>query len=255
MGELFSTEFVMDASLWAAMSVALIAGLLSFLSPCVLPVAAPYLAYMGGVTVSEMDAGESRARGRVVLAAVFFVLGLSTVFIFLGYSMSIIGKMYWSVIEWINYIAGVIVIIFGLHFMGVFRFAFLMKEARFDVRDQGGSAVGAYVLGLAFAFGWTPCLGPILSAILSLAAQEANAARGAVLLGTYAAGLGIPFLMVAIYFSRLKGLMNWMKRHMGVIEKTSGVFLIIVGVLLLTGQFTVMSNWLLSTFPFLAKIG
>ena len=254
MGELLSTQIVMDAGLLTAMSVALFAGLLSFLSPCVLPVAAPYLAYMGGVTVSDMD-GSASARGRVILAAVFFVLGLSTVFVFLGYGMSTIGQLYWSVIEWVNYVAGALVIIFGLHFMGVFRIPFLMKEARIEVKDQGGSAFGAYLLGLAFAFGWTPCLGPILSTILTLAAQETQAARGAILLGTYAAGLGIPFLLIAIFFPGLKGPMAWMKRNMGVIEKVSGAFLVVIGLLLLTGRFAMLSGWLLDTFPVLGTIG
>ena len=254
MGELLSTQIVMDAGLLTAMGVALFAGLLSFLSPCVLPVAAPYLAYMGGVTVSDMD-GSASARGRVILAAVFFVLGLSTVFVFLGYGMSTIGQLYWSVIEWVNYVAGALVILFGLHFMGVFRIPFLMKEARIEVKDQGGSAFGAYLLGLAFAFGWTPCLGPILSTILTLAAQETQAARGAILLGTYAAGLGIPFLLIAIFFPRLKGPMAWMKRNMGVIEKVSGALLVVIGLLLLTGRFAMLSGWLLDTFPVLGTIG
>ncbi len=254
MGEILSTQVVMDASLLAAMGIALFAGLLSFLSPCVLPVAAPYLAYMGGVTVTEMD-GSASARWRVILAAAFFVLGLSTVFVFLGYGMSAIGQLYWSVIEYVNYIAGGIVILFGLHFMGLFRIGFLMREARFDVKEQGGSVFGAYVLGLAFAFGWTPCLGPILSTILTLAAQETKAARGAILLGTYAAGLGVPFLLIAIFFPRLKGVMAWMKRHMGIIEKISGLMLVIIGLLLLTGQFTALSNWLLTAFPVLGTIG
>ena len=254
MGEILSTQSVMDAGLFTAMGVALFAGLLSFLSPCVLPVAAPYLAYMGGVTVSDMD-GSASARGRVILAAVFFVLGLSTVFVFLGYGMSTIGRLYWSVIEWVNYVAGALVILFGLHFMGVFRIPFLMKEARIEVKDQGGSAFGAYLLGLAFAFGWTPCPGPILSTILTLAAQETQAARGAILLGTYAAGLGIPFLLIAIFFPRLKGPMAWMKRNMGVIEKVSGALLVVIGLLLLTGRFAMLSGWLLDTFPVLGTIG
>ncbi len=158
-------------------------------------------------------------------------------------------------IEWVNYVAGALVILFGLHFMGVFRIPFLMKEARIEVKDQGGSAFGAYLLGLAFAFGWTPCLGPILSTILTLAAQETQAARGAILLGTYAAGLGIPFLLIAIFFPRLKGPMAWMKRNMNVIEKVSGGLLVVIGLLLLTGRFAMLSGWLLDTFPVLGTIG
>ena len=152
-------------------------------------------------------------------------------------------------------VAGVTIMIFGAHFVGVFRIPFLDRDLRVEAGDQGGSAFGAFILGLAFAFGWTPCLGPILGAILGLAATGADMARGTVLLGMYAAGLGVPFLLVAAFFPRMKGAMNWMKRHMGRIERTSGLLLWTVGLMMLTGQFTAFSFWLLETFPFLASVG
>lgn len=245
---------LLDATLLPAIAIAVFAGLLSFLSPCVLPIVPPYLAYMGGVSVGDLDE-ERVARKRVFTAALFFVLGLSTVFIFLGMAVSAVGRAFLQYQDWFIYGAGIIVVIFGLHFLGVFRIGFLQKEARLDAGDRGGSSFGAYVLGLAFAFGWTPCIGPILGAILGLAASEADMARGTTLLAAYALGLGIPFLLVAAFFPRLKGAMAWMKRHMVAIERVSGVLLVTVGVLMLTGQFTAFSYWLLEKFPALAVLG
>ncbi|WP_420858625.1 cytochrome c biogenesis CcdA family protein [Marivivens marinus] len=243
----------LDASLLPALVIALAAGVLSFLSPCVLPIVPPYLAYMGGVSVRDMDDGGGR--GRVFLAAVFFVLGLSTVFLLLGFAFSSIGRMYLSAQDWFYYGAAILIMVFGAHFIGVFRIPFLMREARVDAGDRGGSALGAYLLGLAFAFGWTPCLGPILGAILGLATLEGDIARGTALLAAYALGLGIPFLLVAAFFPRLKGAMGWMKRHMDRIERVSGLLLWTVGLMMLTGQFSTFSYWLLETFPGLAALG
>jgi len=245
---------IIDASLLPAMLIAAAAGLLSFLSPCVLPIVPPYLAYMSGVTMNEA-AGTVKARRTVLLTALFFVLGLSTVFLFLGFTASAFGAFFLQNQQLFAQIAGVVVIVFGLHFLNVFRIPILDREARLDAGDKGGSALGAYVLGLAFAFGWTPCIGPQLGAILSLAAQEASVARGTVLLGVYAAGLGIPFLLVAVFLQRSMKMMGWLKRHMGVIEKTMGALLLVVGVMLLTGAFSDLSFWLLETFPSLATLG
>lgn len=239
---------IFDAALLPAMFVALLAGLLSFLSPCVLPIVPPYLAYMSGMSMNEMKAGES-TRNRAILPAMFFVLGLSTVFLFLGFTASVFGVFFLKNQEIFAKISGIVVIIFGLHFLHVFRIPILDREARIDAGDRGGSAVGAYVLGLAFAFGWTPCIGPQLGAILSLAASELSIARGTLLLAVYAAGLGIPFLLAAVFITRSIRVMNWLKPHMGVIEKAMGLLLVIVGVALLTGAFTAFSWWLLETFP------
>lgn len=246
-------SLILDATLLPALFIALTAGFLSFLSPCVLPVVPPYLAYMGGVTVTEMS--ETRAaRRRVLLAAALFVLGLSTVFLLLGMAFSALGRAFLQYQEWFVLGAGVVIMIFGAHFLGVFRIGFMDREARLET-DGGGTALGAYLLGLAFAFGWTPCLGPILGAILGLAASEASVARGTLLLAVYALGLGIPFLLVAAFFPRLGGAMGWMKRNMGRIERISGLLLWTVGLLMVTGQFTAFSYWLLETFPALSVLG
>ena len=245
---------VIDAALLPAMLVALAAGLLSFLSPCVLPVVPPYLAYMGGVSVSEF--AETRgARRRVVVASLFFVLGLSTVFLILGIAASAMGRALLQYQDWFVTFAGVVIMVFGAHFVGVYRLGFMDREARVDAGDQGGSAFGAFLLGLAFAFGWTPCLGPILGAILGLAASEGDIARGTTLLAVYALGLGVPFVLVAAFFPALRGAMAWMRRHMGRIERISGLLLWTVGLMMLTGEFTAFSWWLLEAFPWMAALG
>ncbi len=245
---------IIDAALLPAMLIALTAGVLSFLSPCVLPIVPPYLAYMGGMSLNEMTEGR-QSRWRAIVPAMFFVLGLSTVFLFLGFTASTFGTFFLKNQDLFAKISGVVIIIFGLHFLGVFRIPLLDREARLNVDSQGGSSVGAYVLGLAFAFGWTPCIGPQLGAILSIAATEGSVQRGTLLLGIYALGLGLPFLLAAVFIQRAMGMMNRIKPYMGLIEKAMGALLIIVGVALLTGAFTAFSWWLLEKFPSLALIG
>ena len=183
---------ILDASLLPAMAVALLAGLLSFLSPCVLPIVPPYLAYMSGISVTELSVRKD-GRNRALIPAVFFVLGLSTVFLLLGFTASYLGMVFLSYQNWFNIIAGLTIMVLGGHFVGIYRIAIFDRELRVDAGDRGGSAFGAYILGLAFAFGWTPCIGPQLGAILSLAASEGSMLRGSVLLAIYAAGLGVPF--------------------------------------------------------------
>ncbi|ATF18599.1 cytochrome c biogenesis CcdA family protein [Phaeobacter gallaeciensis] len=250
---MFGIEII-DAGLIPAMLVALTAGLVSFLSPCVLPIVPPYLAYMSGVSIGEIQ-GTARARRKAIVAALFFIMGLSTVFLLLGFTASAFGAFVLQNQELFAQVSGVVVIVFGLHFLSVFRIPLLDREARMETDQSGGSAVGAYILGLAFAFGWTPCIGPQLGAILSLAATEASVARGTLLLGIYALGLGVPFLLAAIFLTRSMVLMNRIKPYMGVIEKFMGGLLIFVGVMLVTGLFSEFSFWLLETFPALATLG
>ncbi len=250
---MFGIEII-DAALLPAMFVALLAGVISFLSPCVLPIVPPYLAYISGVTMSDLS-DKAAAKSRAVIPALFFVMGLSTVFLLLGFAASAAGRMFLSYQDWFNTAAGIIVMIFGAHFVGVYRIGFLDREARIDAGDRGGSSFGAYVLGLAFAFGWTPCIGPQLGAILSLAASEASLSRGTLLLGVYALGLGVPFILVAAFLPRLGGLMGWMKRHMTQIERVMGLLLWTIGLLILTGGFSDFSFWLLEMFPALANLG
>ncbi len=230
----------------------MLAGIISFLSPCVLPIVPPYLAYMAGTSTSEMG---GKADPKVVRAAVFFVLGLSTVFLLLGFAASALGRAFLQYQQYLGYAAGVVIIAFGLHFLGLIRIPLLFREARFDAGNRGGTPFGAYVLGLAFAFGWTPCIGPVLGAILSLAAQEGSVSRGMALMALYAIGLGVPFLLAAIYINKFMSLMGRFKSHMGTIEKVMGALLVGVGILLITGGFADISFWLLETFPVLGAIG
>ena len=245
---------LIDAGLLPAMFIALIAGVLSFLSPCVLPIVPPYLAYMGGISMGEMRDDQS-ARRRVMLPALFFVLGLSTVFLLLGFTVSAFGSFFLQNQLLFSRLSGAMIVVFGLHFLGVIRIPLLDREARMDAKTQGGTAFGAYVLGLAFAFGWTPCIGPQLGAILSLAAQEASLARGTLLLGIYALGLGVPFLLAALFIERAMGVMTGLKRHMKTIERAMGVLLILVGLAIFTGAFSDFSFFLLEKLPFLSVLG
>ncbi len=246
---MFGIELI-DASLLPAIMVAVVAGLLSFLSPCVLPIVPPYLAYMSGISMGEMRQGRSP-----IIAAASFVLGLSTVFLLMGAAASALGKFFLVNSNIFSTLSAVVVMIFGAHFVGVFRIGLFDREMRLDAGDRGGSVLGAYVLGLAFAFGWTPCNGPQLGTILSIAAQDGNIGRGMVLLGFYAAGLGIPFLLVAAFFVRLTPLVNFMKRHTDRIEKIMGLLLWTIGLMMLTGGLSDFSYWILENVPFLASLG
>ncbi|MCP5073079.1 MAG: cytochrome c biogenesis protein CcdA [Rhodobacteraceae bacterium] len=250
---MFGIEII-DAALLPSLFIALLAGVISFLSPCVLPIVPPYLAYMGGISMGDMT-DESRSNRPVIVAALFFALGLSTVFLFLGFTASWIGQVFLQNQLLLGKIAGAVIILFGLHFLGVIRLPFLYKEARLDAGNQGGSAFGAYILGLAFAFGWTPCIGPILAAILSVAMQEDSVARGTLLMAAYAFGLGLPFVLAAVFINRAVGLMNRFKRHMALVEKAMGLFLVVIGLMLMTSVFSSISFWLLETFPALSRIG
>jgi len=244
-----------DAGFLPAAAVALAAGIISFLSPCVLPIVPPYLAYMSGISIAQMTAGGAAVRRHTVLPAVAFVLGLSTIFLLLGFTASAFGMFFLSHQETFVRVAGAVVIVFGLHFLGVFRIPILDREARFDAGDRGGSALGAYVLGLAFAFGWTPCIGPQLGAILTLAASEGSVGRGTLLLGIYAAGLGLPFLAAAVFVDRSAAVLARLRRHMRLIERAAGVLLLAVGLALVTGAFTDLAFWLVETFPALGRLG
>mgnify|MGYP003325795008 FL=1 len=249
---MFGIEII-DASLLPALFVALFAGLISFLSPCVLPIVPPYLAYMSGVALNDVE--NKKGRPKIVFTALFFVLGLSTVFIFLGFSASAIGTVFFEYQSVLNTIAGLVIMLFGLHFLDILRLKVLDREARFEVGNQQGTAFGSYILGLAFAFGWTPCIGPQLGAILSLAASNGSIAKGTLLLAFYAIGLGIPFLVFAFFINRVNDTLKFLRRYFKIIERIMGLLLWTVGLLMLTGGFSFISFWLLETFPSLRVLG
>lgn len=237
------------------LSAAAAAGLLSFLSPCVLPLVPPYLTYIAGTTIEDVATKKvARARRDVFLSAILFVLGFSTVFVALGATASVFGQVLRAHIAALSIAAGVAIILMGLHFLGVFKLAFLYREKRVDVGKPLGFW-GAYVMGLAFAFGWTPCIGPILAAILAIAASEQTALRGAALLAVYSLGLGIPFLVAAAALEFFLGFLKRFRAHFGIVERVVGVLLVATGIGFLTGAMQDFSFWLLQMFPGLANIG
>lgn len=256
---------------------ALFAGLLSFVSPCVLPLVPPYLCYLAGVSLDQLtddanqfDASErARVQKRVFINAILFVLGFTTVFVSLGATASTIGAYVRAYSDILSTIAGLAIILMGMHFLGVLKIGMLYREFRFQA---GGTAVavpggngretsiaasggGSYVMGLAFAFGWTPCIGPILGAIIAVAGSQESVGQGAFLLAIYSLGLGIPFLLAAFFVKPFMNFLSRFKRHLGMVEKTMGGLLVITGILFLTGGMQTMSFWLLEKFPILSAYG
>jgi cytochrome c-type biogenesis protein len=244
---------MLDVSLGGA----LLAGLLSFVSPCVLPIVPPYLAWLAGVSFEDLktEAPGAAQRRHVTLSAFAFVLGFTTVFVALGATASVLGRTIAQYFDILSVIAGVVIIVMGLHFLGVFRIALLYREARVQVDRKPAGFLGAYVMGLAFAFGWTPCIGPVLAAILAVAGSEQSVAEGALLLAAYSAGLGIPFLLAALAMKPFVALLKRMRSRFSLAEKTMGGLLVLTGIAFLTGWITNMSFWLLETFPALATLG
>ncbi|MBL1421393.1 MAG: cytochrome c biogenesis protein CcdA [Alphaproteobacteria bacterium] len=241
---------------------AFFAGLISFLSPCVLPLIPPYLCFLAGKSLNDLttDLEADNDQSHKLLKqlswrALAFVFGFSTVFIMLGATATILGQAVQSYFVILSQIAGVIIIIMGVHFLGIVRIPFLNFEKRYHGGDKPSGFLGSYVIGLAFAFGWTPCVGPILATILAIASQEQSAFTGMALLGTYSAGLGIPFMLAALFLRPFLGFMQRFRKHMGMVEKIMGVFLILAGIMFLTGYMSTLSYWLLETFPVFNDIG
>jgi cytochrome c-type biogenesis protein len=237
-------------------AAALFAGLLSFLSPCVLPLVPPYLVYLAGTSLERVagEAAPTRARGPTTLAALLFVAGFSTVFISFGASASAIGALVHAYSQQLSTLAGIIIIVMGLHFLGLTQIALLMREKRMEMRKPVG-LWGAYVMGLAFAFGWTPCIGPILAAILAVAASRDTVGEGAFLLAIYSAGLGIPFVAAAFAIEPMAAFIARFRRHLDVVEKVMGGLLVLTGIAFLTGFVSEASFYLLEWFPVLGSIG
>src|SRR3974390_3508874 len=235
---------------------ALIAGLVSFLSPCVLPLVPPYLVFLAGTSLERLadEEPEPRVKWETTFAAVLFVLGFSTVFVTLGASASVIGSLIRAYSGPLAIVAGIVIIAMGLHFLGVTQIAILHRHKRLEVAKPVG-LWGAYVMGLAFAFGWTPCIGPILAAILAVAASEQTVTRGAGLLALYSLGLGIPFIVAAFAVEPFAAFLSHFRNYLATVERAMGVLMILTGVGFLTGAMFSVSNWLLDTFPSLGRIG
>ena len=236
---------------------AFLAGLVSFVSPCVLPLVPPYLSFLAGVSIDQLSGEERPAETtrRVMATALAFVAGFCTVFVALGASASYLGSFVTEHLTTLGYVAGVVIVVMGLHFLGVFRIGLLFREARFHVASKPAGLVGAYVIGLAFAFGWTPCVGPVLAAILLYAGSEAEVARGATLLLAYGLGIGVPFLAAALFAGPFLRLMQRHRRHMGKVEKVMGAALVVTGILFLTNSMSTIAYLLLEWFPQLGTFG
>lgn len=236
---------------------ALFAGAVSFLSPCVLPLVPPYLCYMAGVSVEDFrsPAHTTGARTALISASVAFVLGFSTVFVALGAGATTIGALLRAWQQELAVAAGIVIALMGLNFLGVVRIPLLWREARFRAGGKPASLGAAYLMGLAFAFGWTPCIGPVLGPILTLAGGRDTVGEGALMLAVYSAGLGIPFVAAAFFSDAFMRFLQSFRMHLGHVEKAIGGLLVLAGVLFLTGGMQSMAYWLLEAFPALASLG
>ena len=228
---------------------AFVAGLISFLSPCVLPLVPGYVSLISGAAVEELKTQDSRLMRRVMLQSVMFILGFSAVFIMLGAVSSSVGQLLAHYRTVIAKIAGVVIIIFGLHLTGLFRINALYADKRLHGVKGGSSPWGAFVIGFAFAFGWTPCVGPILSVILTFAAEQDTIMKGVFLLAVYSLGLAVPFLLTALGIERFLSFYKRFQKHMHMLEVASGALLIALGALLVMGRLSIISSY----FSFLNK--
>ena len=239
---------------------AFVAGILSFISPCVLPLIPGYLSFISGVSLEDMrgvkvSGGGAVAvaapavRGQVIVTSLFFVLGFSLVFVSLGASATFLGQFLMERLTLLGKVAGVVLIIFGLHTMGVFRISWLLQEKRFQASSKPAGYVGAMLVGIAFAFGWTPCIGPILAAILTVASAQESVGEGIRLLAVYSAGLGIPFLLTALAIDKFFAAFARIRRHYHAIEIVSGLLMVIVGLLIFFNRFTIIAQYLTPYLP------
>jgi cytochrome c-type biogenesis protein len=223
---------------------AFLAGLVSFLSPCVLPLVPGYVSLISGVGVEQLKTQESQLLRKVMLNSIAFILGFSVVFITLGAVATEVSQMLSRYRSILAQVAGVVIIVFGLHLTGVFKIKALYTDARLHSVKGSSTPWGAFVIGFAFAFGWTPCVGPVLTVILTFAAAQDSIAKGIMLLAIYSTGLAVPFLLTALLLERFLKFYSRFRAHMHAIEVTSGALLIALGVLLVIGRFTIISNYL-----------
>jgi cytochrome c-type biogenesis protein len=238
---------------------AFVAGLLSFLSPCILPMVPFYLSYLAGVGMNQISAEAVVTRSvrlRAFAASVMFALGVITVFVGLGATATAFGQLVREWFDVLRWVAAAIIIAMGLHFLGVIRIGLLYRQFRAEAGDTSNvSLFGAFVIGLAFAFGWTPCVGPVLAAILFVAGGQDSAGQGAALLFTYGAGMTLPFVLAALFVGPFMRFMARFRKHLGTVEKAMGVLLIVFGVLIATDTVNYIAQWMLETFPVFYEIG
>lgn len=234
-------DAVLTGSLLLALPIALLAGLVSFASPCVVPLVPGYLGYVSGMAGADLGTGTKRTRPRLVLGVLLFIAGFSAVFVVLGLLFSSLGAQFAQQMDIISRVLGVLVILLGFAFMGAV--PFLQAERRLHVSPGAGLA-GAPILGVAFGLGWTPCIGPTLSAVLALGLTEGSQARGAILAVAYCLGLGLPFLLLALWFERSTAVLGWLRRHRLLLMRVGGAMLVVLGVMLVTGAWGTLTNWM-----------
>ncbi|MEF3046778.1 cytochrome c biogenesis CcdA family protein [Pseudotabrizicola sp. L79] len=236
---------------------ALLAGLLSFLSPCILPMVPFYLSYMAGLSVKELREGGAVAPGaqrRLIVQALAFALGVTTIFVLLGMGATALGRVFLQWRDTLSWVAGGVLILFGLHFLGVLKIGLFYREARVQTESKPTTLLGAYVMGLAFGFGWTPCVGPALAAILMVASGMGELWRGGLLLLVYGLGMTLPFVVAAFFAGPFLG---WVARHralMGHVEKAMGVMLIVFGLLIATNSVNIIADWMIRNFDWSATL-
>ena len=248
--DLFSSSVIFSSL------VCLLAGVLSFLSPCVLPILPPYVAYIAGTTIGEIKNNKDSIKRVILFSAISFSIGLSVVFILLGLAANSMASIFVLFQNELRIGSGVLITIFGMHFMGLFRINFLQKELRLNLDiKQRGNFLPPFFLGLTFAFGWTPCIGPILGSILAIIAQDGSVLRGLVLMTSYSLGLSLPFIGVALLLTRGVIITRVISKYSLYIERFTGVFLIIIGLLFLSGSFQLIGFFILEYLPFLSVFG
>lgn len=235
-----------------------IAGFLSFFTPCILPMVPFYLCYMAGISMSELrdDAGLAPgAQRRLILSSIFFAAGVTTIFVLLGMGATAVGRAFADWMDWLKWVAAAILTLFGLHFLGIVRVGFLYREARLDSKAEPSTALGAYAMGLAFGFGWTPCVGPALASILMIASGMGDIWRGGLLLFVYGVGMTAPFVVAALFSGPF---LHWTARHrdkLQYVEKLMGAMLILFAILIVTDTVNVIAQWMIDTFPGWTSLG
>lgn len=237
---------------------AFVAGLLAFLTPCILPMVPFYFSYMAGISMAELRGDGEIAPGaqrRLFVSAVMFALGVTTIFMLLGLGATALGQAFSAWKEPLSYVAAAVIFVFGLHFLGIIRIGFLMREARMESKSDPSTVLGAYVMGLAFGFGWTACVGPVLSTILMMASGMGDLTQGALLLAVFGAGMTLPFVIASLFARPFLGFMARHRAKMGYVEKVMGALLIVFAILIATNSVNVISNWLIEVFPVFRTLG
>lgn len=235
----------MDTSLSIGFGIAFSAGLLSFLSPCVLPLVPSYVTFITGLSLDDVQ----RSRRAALIHALLFILGFSLIFIALGATATLLGRILLTYREWITRIGGALVIVFGLYMLGLFNSGMLSRERRVHLADKPLGYLGTVLVGIAFGAGWTPCIGPILGSILAYSTSQADVREGVGLLAAYSMGLAVPFFLAAVAVERFLGVFGWLKRHMAMVNRIAGILLIVVGILMISDYFTIMASKLQSLTP------